>query len=74
MITPNKNTECGRLLDALKRGKVSVYYAYEKLRITSLHRRLTDLREMGYTINKANVQKFDERGKEIGHHYEYWIA
>lgn len=71
---PAKHTECGRLLAALKKGKVTSYTAFIELQITSLHRRLSDLREMGYAINKRRVAKTDERGKEVEHWYEYWVA
>lgn len=74
MITPTKGTECYRLLNALKAGKVTSMYAATRLGITSLHRRLTDLREMGYTIGKKRVSKQDERGREVNHWYEYWLA
>ena len=49
-------------------------FAAVNLGITSLHRRLTDLREMGYTIGKVRVSKTDETGKEVNHWYEYWLA
>lgn len=74
LIKPGKNTECDRLLKALQNGTVTAYMAFIELHITSLHRRLTDLREMGYQIEKRRVQKLDERGKEIEHWNEYWVS
>ena len=74
LIKPGKNTECDRLLKALQKGTVTAYMAFIELQITSLHRRLTDLREMGYKIEKRRVQKLDERGKEVEHWNEYWVS
>lgn len=73
MIKPGKGTHCEKLLKALENGKVTTTSAFINLHIASFHRRLTDLRNMGYVIEQQRVQKLDERGKEIEHWNEYWI-
>lgn len=49
-IKPNKGTQQYRLLEAMKKGTITSMDAFQKYGITSLHRRLSDLREMGWVI------------------------
>lgn len=49
-IRPNKGTQQYVLIEAMKKGKVSSMDAFRRFGITSLHRRLSDLREMGWII------------------------
>lgn len=48
-------------------GSISTYEAYTSLGVTSLHRRLTDLRKKGYEFNKTAEKKVtvDEYGRKI---------
>lgn len=73
MIEPGKNTECGRLLEVMRHRRISTIKAAADLGITSFHRRLTDLRLMGWTINQVECEKLDERGKRVKHWNEYWV-
>ena len=58
----DKQTQCARLLKALtrKRGVTSLEAATE-LCIVSLHRRLSDLREMGVEILSRSAKTADGR-------------
>ena len=66
-IKPNKGTQYDRLLQALKRGTVTTWSAMADLHITSFHRRLTDLRLMGWEIASSRVDD-----KEKGTHYNVY--
>lgn len=60
----SKRSQCGRLLMKLKRQKgITSLEAFQELGITSLHRRLSDLREMGYEISDTWHYKVDSNGK-----------
>lgn len=49
-IRPNKGTQQYQLVEAMKKGTITSLDAFKKFGITSLHRRLSDLREMGWII------------------------
>lgn len=71
----HKNTQLGRLLETLKRKKgISSLEAFQELGITSLHRRLSDLREMGYEIGDQWHYKTDADGKVITRWKVYWLV
>lgn len=73
VIEPKQGTECYRLLKAMRRGRVTSLRAAKELNITSLHRRITDLKVMGWTVNQCRVSKLDDRGKEVKSWKEYWV-
>lgn len=49
-IKVNKGTQYEKLVTAMKKGTVTSMDAFRQFGITSLHRRLSDLRAMGYII------------------------
>lgn len=49
-IKVNKGTQYYSLIQAMKTGTVTSMDAFRQYGITSLHRRLSDLRAMGYVI------------------------
>ena len=49
-IKVNKGTQYDKLLRAMQRGTITSMDAFRMFGITSLHRRLSDLRAMGYVI------------------------
>lgn len=70
-----KNSQCGRLLKKLQRKRgITSLEAFQELGITSLHRRLTDLREMGYEIGDQWHYKTDADGKVITRWKVYWLV
>lgn len=59
-----KNTQCNLLLQKLQRKKgITSLEAFQELGITSLHRRLSDLRERGYEISDTWHYKLDSNGR-----------
>lgn len=48
----NTKSQCQRIVKAFGKRWFSSMIAFEHLKITSIHRRLTDLRNMGYVIEK----------------------
>lgn len=53
----NTHTQCLRLLKALRRKRgITSFEAFAELHITSLHRRLSDLREMGVVIQSKETE------------------
>lgn len=49
-IKVNKGTQYEKLVTAMTKGTVTSMDAFRQFGITSLHRRLSDLRAMGYVI------------------------
>lgn len=49
-IKVNKGTQYYSLVRAMQKGTITSLDAFSKFGITSLHRRLSDLRAMGYVI------------------------
>lgn len=68
-IKPNKGTQQDRLLQAMKKGTVTSMDAFG-MGITSLHRRLSDLREMGWII----ADSWDENESTGKHFKRYRIV
>lgn len=63
-IRKGRKTQCNQLLKKLQRKKgITSLEAFSELGITSLHRRLSDLRESGYTIADTWHYKLDANGK-----------
>lgn len=63
-INKNRETQCTRLLKVLKRPEgITSLDAFKELGITSLHRRLSDLRQGGYEISDTWHYKTDSFGK-----------
>lgn len=59
-----KKSQCNQLLKKLQRKKgITSLEAFQELGITSLHRRLTDLRQSGYEISGAWHYKMDSNGR-----------
>ena len=52
-IKVNKGTQYDKLVRAMKKGTITSMDAFRQFGITSLHRRLSDLRAMGYVIADA---------------------
>ena len=53
----NTHSQCLRLLKALRRKRgITSFEAFAELHITSLHRRLSDLREMGVVIHAKETE------------------
>lgn len=52
-IKVNKGTQYDKLVQAMKKGTITSMDAFRQFGITSLHRRLSDLRAMGYVIAKS---------------------
>lgn len=53
----NTHTQCMALLKALRRKRgITSFEAFSELHITSLHRRLSDLREMGVVIESQDTE------------------
>ena len=51
------HSQCLRLLKALRRKRgITSFEAFAELHITSLHRRLSDLREMGVVIASKETE------------------
>lgn len=51
------HSQCLRLLKALRRKRgITSFEAFAELHITSLHRRLSDLREMGVVITSKETE------------------
>lgn len=69
-IKPNKGTQGDILLKALREGRVTTLMAMTELHIASLHRRLTDLKEMGWLI-AVSREEDEERGT---HHNVYRLV
>lgn len=63
-----KQSQNLRLLEYLQRSPISSFQACIYLRITSLHRRLTDLRKQGVSIDK----KWSGKGNKK--YYVYSLA
>ena len=71
----NKNSQCNRLLKKLKRKKgITSLEAFQELGITSLHRRLSDLKEAGYVIGDQWHYKYDAFGKVEKRWKVYWLV
>ena len=66
-ITPNKGTQQYELLKELKTHKVTSMDAFTKLGITSFHRRMTDLKELGWVISNSW-----EENRETGKRYKVY--
>lgn len=72
LIKPGKGTDCDKLLTVMRRRRLTTTGAC-RMGITSFHRRMTDLRQMGYTISQQQMYRYDERGKVRKKWKEYWI-
>lgn len=57
-----KQSQCQRLKNWLSKGySINSLLAFEKFRITSLHRRLTDLRNSGFPVDNGEWNNPSER-------------
>lgn len=52
-IKPNKGTQGYMLWNAMRHGTITNIEAMERFHITSFHRRISDLKELGWTIAKS---------------------
>ena len=73
-VEPHKGTQQYWILHELKKNGITSLDAFRKFGITSLHRRLTDLREMGYEISDTWHYKVDSDGKVIKRWKVYRLA
>lgn len=71
----NNGTQYAKILQKLKRKKgLTSLEAVTECGTVSLHRRLTDLREMGYEISDSWQYKYDKDGKVIEMHKVYRLC
>ena len=69
-IKVNKGTQYYALVQAMKTGTVTSMEAFSKFGVTSLHRRLSDLRAMGYVI----ASSWDENPNTGKHFKRYRLV
>lgn len=70
-----KGSQYDRMLKKLKRKKgLTMYEAVVECKTTSPHRRISDLRQMGYCIESEWVIKRNKEGKVTGKYKVYRLC